>query len=413
LSDHQVAALKPDPARTYFHPDPLMPGHGVRVYPSGKKSFTLVRRDAYGKQRWVSLGATTDLKIEQAREEARKVIARLKAGEDPFPAPKVKPDSVAAVAADWLKRHVEAKKLRTADELRRLVHKHILVPAWRNRTFKDIKRSDVAKLLDAVEDDHGAWIADSVLGTLRSMASWYATRHDDYTPPFVRGMKRVAATARKRDRILTDAELRKLWRTAQKLSDAENAARAKRQPLPFNGVSFARFVMVLLLCAQRRDKVASMKWSDLTGDGIWTIASEDREKSNAKMLKLPPLAIDIVNQQPRFASNPYVFPSARGEKHINGYTAFKARFDKRLGFSDYTLHDLRRTARSLMSRAGVSDSHAERTLGHAIPGVRGHYDLHSYADEKAQALVKLANLIQNIVNGAPDGNVLAFRGSAS
>jgi integrase len=67
----------------------------------------------------------------------------------------------------------------------------------------------------------------------------------------------------------------------------------------------------------------------------------------------------------------------------------------------WTFDDLRRTARSLMSRAGVRPDIAERVLGHAIPGVEGVYDRHSYDEEKAQALEALAMLLQRIV--APQG----------
>ena len=74
----------------------------------------------------------------------------------------------------------------------------------------------------------------------------------------------------------------------------------------------------------------------------------------------------------------------------------------------WTLHDLRRTARSLMSRAGVRPDIAERVLGHAIAGVAGVYDRHSYADEKRAALEKLAGLVERIVN--PVANVIAMRG---
>jgi hypothetical protein len=66
-----------------------------------------------------------------------------------------------------------------------------------------------------------------------------------------------------------------------------------------------------------------------------------------------------------------------------------------------------------MSRAGVPSDHAERVLGHAINGIGGVYDVHSYSEEKAKALVKLANLIERIVNGEPGENVVSFPGAAS
>ena len=123
----------------------------------------------------------------------------------------MRPDTVADVCAGWLKRHVEAKGLRTDAELQRVVDRHVL-PGWRDRQFTAIQRSDVASLLDAVEDAHGAWVADATLAALRSVASFYAARHDDYTPPFTKDMRRVAEYARTRSRVLDDAELRRCGR---------------------------------------------------------------------------------------------------------------------------------------------------------------------------------------------------------
>jgi hypothetical protein len=75
---------------------------------------------------------------------------------------------------------------------------------------------------------------------------------------------------------------------------------------------------------------------------------------------------------------------------------------------DWTIHDLRRTARSLMSRAGVRPDIAERAMGHAITGVEGFYDRHTYTDEKADALARLAGQIEQIINPAP-ANVVTLK----
>jgi len=72
------------------------------------------------------------------------------------------------------------------------------------------------------------------------------------------------------------------------------------------------------------------------------------------------------------------------------------------------IHDLRRTARSLMSRAGVRPDVAERVLGHALQGVEGIYDRHCYSDEKAAALATLAALVDRILAG-PSDNVVDLR----
>ena len=174
LTDKMVVAL-PRERKRYFHPDPELPGHGVRVLPDGPSSFYVIARDAFHKQRWVRLGNTAELTIADSREQARAVIKRLKAGLTPFEAPPVQPDTVADVCTGWLKRHVEAKGLRTGYELRRVLQRYVL-PHWRDRPFTEIRRSDVAALLDHIEDHHSAWVADEVLAVLGSVASWFASR---------------------------------------------------------------------------------------------------------------------------------------------------------------------------------------------------------------------------------------------
>lgn len=283
------------------------------------------------------------------------------------------------VAQNWLSRHVEKNKHRTAAEVRRVVERYIL-PHWRDKVFTEIRRSDIAKLLDAIEDKHGPSTADHVLSALRQIASWVQSRDDDYVPPFVRGMRRVPKDQHHRARILTDDEIRKLWQATEDMAGAGAVLR------------------IALLTAQRRSKVLKMRWQDLSPDGTWAVPTEAREKGAGGALKLPKVLLDLIKKQPKYAGSDRVF-------HVGNTTLFDA--NARVG--DWRVHDLRRTARSLMSRAGVQSEHAERVLGHAIDGVEGIYNRHSYDDEKAKALEKLAALIGRIVN-PPTENVVALSG---
>ena len=192
LTDRMVVAL-PKKATRYICADPDLRGHYVRIMPTGANVYAAVARDPYGKQIWATLGSADVLTIEEARELARTAIRRIKEGKPAFEPPPVKPDSVEDVARNWIERHVEKNKLRTAVEIKRIIETHIL-PAWANRPFADIRRGDIAKLLDHVEDRHGAWTADAVLTVLRQIASWFATRHDDYVPPFVKNMSAFRRT---------------------------------------------------------------------------------------------------------------------------------------------------------------------------------------------------------------------------
>src|SRR5262249_32810071 len=139
---------------------------------------------------------------------------------------------------------------------------------------------------------------------------------------------------------------------------------------------------------------------DVSLDGTWTIASAaEREKGTAGELALPPMALDIIRAQPRLGKNPFVF-AGRGDGPFNGFSKAKAAFDRKLPADTprWPIPDLRRTARSRLSGAGVLPHISERVLGHPIAGVEGVYDRHSYRDEKADALRRLAALLDSIVH---------------
>jgi integrase len=242
-----------------------------------------------------------------------------------------------------------------------------------------------------MEDKHGPPMADSILSTLRAIANWYASRDDSYVPPFTRNMMRTPAQDRRRDRILNDNEIRKIWQAAQ----------------DFKVAQFGAVVQLLLLSGQRLSKVQNIRWDDIDARGVWVIRTEPREKTNAGKLKLPRLGLDIINAQPHLVSSPYVFISRTGS---NGYS--KAAFDEKCGVAEWRLHDLRRTARSLMARAGVQSEIAERVLGHAIPGIAGIYNRHDYFDEKTDALERLSSLVERIIH-PPADNVVPLHEAAS
>ena len=388
FTDASVASL-PRRSKRYPKADPEMRGLFIRVMPKGPHVYAAVARDLFGNQRWATLGTSSEYTIEEARERARAAIRRIKEGKSPFPAPKPAPDSVEVVCRSWLERVARKQRYRTVNEKERVIQKYIL-PYLKNRAFVDIRRSDVTALLDHVEDRHGAFQADYVLSVLRTIASWVARRDDNYQTPFIRGMSRVPAKARARDRILTDDELRAVWAAAD------------------DAGAYGALVKLLLLTAQRRGAVLDMTWSNIDlASGVWNVPQEERSKGTGGALGLSTLALDIIRAQPRLVGNDFVLV----HRGMNLERA-KIRLDAASGVSNFTLHDLRRTARSLMSRAEVRPDIAERVLGHTIGGVEGVYDRHRCDNEKADALRRLAVLIETIIH-PPADNVVALRGAVS
>src|SRR5262249_14724639 len=157
-----------------------------------------------GKQVWTTIGAADVLTIDEARELAREIIKRVRAG---LSAHEDRPESFRAVTENFLARHVRAQGLITAGEIERSLRIYVL-PTWGDRPFAEIRRADVSKLLDGIEDKHGARMADMVLAILRKMANWQEARDDDYVSPYTRGMRRTSGKARARIRILDDDEIR-------------------------------------------------------------------------------------------------------------------------------------------------------------------------------------------------------------
>jgi len=169
-------------------------------------------------------------------------------------------------------------------------------------------------------------------------------------------------------------------------------------------------VKLLLLTTQRRDKVIAMKWSDIEG-GIWTVPQGHREKPTGGALPLPQLALDIIEAQPQLASSVYVFPAYRGQGHLAAAGVLKRGLDDKLAKlgwdkiarkpgveSGWTLHDLRRTARTLLSELKIDREDSERCLGHKIgSSIEQTYDLHQYSDEKRRALAALAFYIERVI----------------
>lgn len=386
FTDKSVAALRRK-AKRYIVADPGMLGHFLRVPSKGPIVFVCNARGPYGKQVWTTIGNADHMALDEARARARAAIVRMRAGLPGLAPPKPAEDSVEAACEGWLTRVVDKNAFRTAHVRRRIVEKYILPhPPFRGRSFASIKRSELAVLLDHVEDAHGPFMADKVRDVFRAVSRWYAERDDDYEPIFI-AKGRVLEENRSRDRVLSDAEIRAVWLAAAEAGDC-----------------FGALVRLLLLTGQRLSVILNMRWQDIAGD-VWTIPRKSRAKGDIGSVRLPPAALEIIRSQPRVL----------GAEHVLLYRHNLGRakrvFDKASGITAWRLHDLRRTARSLLSRPalGVSSDVAELVLGHALRGVRGIYDRHAYSDEKSAALLALSREIERIVDmSEPASNVLAM-----
>jgi integrase len=370
LTDRFCLSAKADGQVDYF--DETVSGLALRVSATAK-TWTLHYSRPGGKRTRLTLGRYPVLSLSMARARALEAKASIVEGRDPRPPAA---NILRSVVSDYFTR--EGSRLRSVDA-RRSVFNRLVLPTLGDRPVSDIRRSEIVRLLDDIEDGRGPRAAGLTFTYLSRLFNWHASRDDDFRSPIVRGMGKPKPRAR--DRVLADEEIRSVWSAADR-----------------TGV-FGLYVRFLLLTATRRNEAARMVRAEVAG-GVWTIPLERMKGKTEHIVPLSTVAFATLQRCgfPEYPSERPIF-TIDGHKPIGGFGCLKQTFDKAVPLSKpWTLHDLRRTARSLMSRAGVSADIAERCLAHVIPGVRGVYDRHAYLEEKREAFEALAALVQKIVD---------------
>ncbi len=379
----------------------------LQVQPSGARSWAFRYRygDPGQPKKPKKLTLRAGLSLAAARKAAADAALEVEQGRDPGAAKKearssantAATNTVQAVCEEYIKR--EGGKLRTLSQRTYLLGKHVY-PTIGDRPIGAIRRSEIIRLLDKIEDTvrarpqpkgTGERTAQEVLSILRHVFAWHAIRDDDFRSPFVRGMERINAKERARTRFLSDDEIRRVWAAA-------------------GGVgTFGALVKFLLLTGARRQEAAALPWSELTGD-VWVLPAS-RNKVKVELIRpLSRAAQEIIDKQPAIDESLFVF--SYGRCPIGAFSKPKRKLDQASGVTGWVIHDLRRTARSLMSRAGVAPDVAERALGHVLPGIRAVYDQHKFTAEMRIAFEALAALVDRILDPR-EAHVVPLRRVAS
>ena len=362
--------------RAYYW-DAGLSGFALSVTEHGAKSWICQFR-WNGKTRRLTMSGIVPL--EEARLWARERLILVAKGIDPEPKSQAAPEpTFREIADDYLR--MEGKTLRSHDKYARTLER-LVYPVIGERPIRQIERYEITRLLDAIA---GAAMAKLTLAIVRRVMSWHATRDSRFVSPMVAGMGPRKATGDSGSRIINDDELRAVW-----------AASEAQEP-------FLAVVRLLLLTGARREEIGAMRWDELKGD-VWTLPPERHKTGRTAGELVRPLskaALAIVNAQPRIGSSPYVF----GQRGFGNWTAAKEKFDRNCGVDNWSLHGLRKTARTLMSRAGISSEVAERALGHAAGQMETIYNRHRFLDEQRVAFAAIAELIDRVANPVVDNVV--------
>ncbi|MCF8512688.1 MAG: integrase arm-type DNA-binding domain-containing protein [Rhodobacteraceae bacterium] len=399
-----------DPARRMEVPDAAMPGLYLIVQHTGAKSWALRYRHG-GKPRKMTLGPYPAFSLASARDEAAKALRMLETGTDPAEERKVKAateieakraaesdvrDKVSNVAADFIKRH--ASRNRTGDEVAAILRREVL-PLWGDRRVQEITRRDVIELLDAVVDRGHPIAANRLRAHLSVFFKWCRGRDIIKESP-VEGTPKPA-NENPRDRVLTDAEIRRFWQACEKI-----------------GPPFGLLYRFLLLTGQRLREAAEMTDSEVSGNE-WTIPARRAKNGQEHLVPLSEIAKSTLEKMPRVVGRKGFIFSTTGASAVSGYSRGKERLDKAMQelasqelpedsapttMAPFTIHDLRRTAATGMASLRIAPHVVESVLNHRSGtrrGVAGIYNRADYAAEKREALEAWARALDTITAGTP------------
>ncbi|MCV0387949.1 MAG: integrase family protein [Nitrobacter sp.] len=397
LSDTWIARHKLTlPQEDWF--DTALPDLVLRMSYGGTRTFRVRYRDRNGKSRTHKLGRwdAETFNVEAARKAARKFdpLKDLKQASTEG----MSEDQawwVTATVADVVKKYIAevVVNFRTRYETERCFNRYI-VPALGHKVFVELKKSDAGQMRRNMRRSNGTRQADIVFALLRTVMMWVEDEEilDTYESPLRYRPKRRGKNRQRnggRERVLDDDELRMVWHAATQM-----------------GGLYGALVRLLLLTAQRRQCLATAKWSEIVDD-TWHIREEPGEpKGTGQVLPLPPLALDILRTLPRIKDNPYVFGVEHNDEHkpLNSWSQRKTELEKLMPrkIPRWTLHDLRRTARTRLEDIGVDMQTGEVVLGHALPGVKRTYIRSQFKEKRADALLRLSQHIADVLGLPPD-----------
>jgi integrase len=376
-------------------------GLGVRVTASGGKSY-LAQYTVGGQKRRIPIGSCSAISLAAARAAVQEILGKVATGRDPAAERKVAALETARKAAhealtldalleQWEALHLADRRSRYRAEAIRAIKfafaDRLKAPA------ANLSRSIVVLVLDGLARDGKQAMASRTAAYGRAAYHWAVKRGSLSSNPF---QDLPLAPIAKRERVLTDDELRAIWQ-------------ATAGPGPFNAI-----VRALILTGQRREEVAGMAWGEVAPDlSSWTIPASRAKTCAAHIVPLSAQAQATLRGAPHLGEADLVFPGLRGV--FSGFSKAKAALDRASGVKDWRLHDLRRTVATGLQRLGVRLEVTEAVLNHIAgsrAGIVGVYQRHTWADEKRAALNAWGERVAAIVEGRePTGNVSPMRRS--
>jgi integrase len=405
LTEGTVSELELPPGKSELIVfDDKLAGFGIRLRSGGSRTWIAQYRIG-NKQRREKLGTFPNLKANEAREAARRTLNRAGLGYDPQAekiADRAKAkNTIDSIIDDYLAFKADKVRARTHEETERYLRKH-WKPLHRMQIDK-IELADVAACLRAIIRTNGEVAALRARVALSNLFVWAMREGIAKSNPVINTNKPDEPEAR--DRVLSEGEIAEIWAACR-------------------DDDYGRIVKLALLTAARRDEVSGMLWDEIAVErATWSIPGDRTKNGRPLVLPLSATALEILKNVNRRENRVHVFGA--GEGGFSGWSKAKAALDVRIlearqkkdakakAMKDWRFHDLRRTCATIMAdKLGVLPHVIEAVLNHVSghkAGVAGVYNRALYEREMRDALTRLADYVEAVIDGR-DPKVVPLHG---
>jgi integrase len=349
-----------------------IPGFGVRLRAAGSKVY-LFQYKRNGSTNRLTIGATSAVELAQARKIASQYHVAVLAGDDPAGDKREKiaesSNILGSLIEPFLARYnpgsVETKKAveRNLRNHAKPLHRH---------PVSGITVGDIDRLLDQIAKDTGPYAANRVRSALSGFYKWAVKKEHCASNPVVAADQRKE---QKRDRVLSEAELKAVWQACGQLGQ------------------YGVIVRLLILTGQRRDEIGDLVWPEINCAAI-NLPAARCKNGRAHTVPLGPSATALIDTLRASRSN------TSDRLFVQQYWSYyKKKLDELSGVTGWRVHDLRHTFATHLNEHGLAPPHIiEAVLNHAVPGIAGRYNHATYAEEKRAALAAWDARVRELVS---------------
>ena len=356
---------------------------------AGAKTWQVVyTRESDGRKQRVKIGRFPAITLEKARAKALKTATEVSEGEDPAKKKRAKRDALTVedLGALYLEKYAKRQKKTWAEDERLL--KREVYPEIGRMKAEAVKRRDVLDIIEAKAEAGFVAQSTQILAVVRKMFNWAVDGDYLQSSPAI-GI-RPRGKAVRRDRVLSEGEVRKIWNA---LPDAALSEQTRD------------ILRLLFLTGQRSGEVCGIMRGEVDVDrAVWTIPGSRTKNGLAHVVPLSDHALVIVGQaleQAEEEPDAALFTRV-GEPIESNAIAKAARLKLQVTGESWTPHDIRRTVATGMAGLGIAPHIVEAVLNHISgfrAGVAGIYNRNQYEPEKRRALDRWADHVAATVEG--------------